>query len=76
MSWYNKERCTALKFCSSSTGWVAEWSKAPVLKTGVPKGTVSSNLTPSAIQNHDIFWYRDFVFEGSEIRTGKGSGKL
>ncbi len=29
-------------------GGVAEWSIAPVLKTGVPQGTVSSNLTPSA----------------------------
>jgi CYTH domain-containing protein len=31
-----------------SVGGVAEWSIAPVLKTGVSKGTVSSNLTPSA----------------------------
>lgn len=30
-------------------GRVAEWFKAPVLKTDVPQGTVSSNLTPSAI---------------------------
>jgi hypothetical protein len=30
-------------------GRVAEWSIAPVLKTGVSKGTVSSNLTSSAI---------------------------
>src|SRR3989338_2922987 len=29
-------------------GGVAEWSIAPVLKTGVLKGTVSSNLTSSA----------------------------
>jgi hypothetical protein len=27
---------------------VAEWLNAPVLKTGVPKGTESSNLSPSA----------------------------
>lgn len=27
---------------------MAEWSNAPVLKTGVSQGTVSSNLTPSA----------------------------
>ncbi len=31
-------------------GGVAEWSIAPVLKTGVPQGTVSSNLTPSAMK--------------------------
>ena len=29
-------------------GGVAEWLNAPVLKTGRPKGLVSSNLTPSA----------------------------
>ncbi len=29
-------------------GGVAEWLIAPVLKTGRPKGLVSSNLTPSA----------------------------
>jgi hypothetical protein len=28
---------------------VAEWLNAPVLKTGVPQGIVSSNLTASAI---------------------------
>ena len=30
-------------------GWVAEWSKAPVLKTGVGQPTVGSNPTPSAL---------------------------
>ena len=30
-------------------GEVAEWSKAPVSKTGMPQGIVSSNLTLSAI---------------------------
>jgi hypothetical protein len=30
------------------TGGVAERLNAPVLKTGRPKGLVSSNLTPSA----------------------------
>ena len=29
-------------------GWVAERLKAPVLKTGKPKGFVGSNPTPSA----------------------------
>ena len=29
-------------------GGMAEWSKAAVLKTVVPKGTVGSNPTPSA----------------------------
>ena len=40
------------------TGEVAEWSNAPVSKTGIPQGIVSSNLTLSA----------------REIRTGRGSG--
>jgi hypothetical protein len=31
------------------TGGVVEWSIAPVLKTGEPKGSVGSNPTPSAI---------------------------
>ena len=33
-------------------GGVAERLNAPVLKTGRPKGLVSSNLTPSAIFEH------------------------
>ncbi len=33
-------------------GGMAEWSIAPVLKTGVSQGTVSSNLTPSALSFH------------------------
>ena len=32
----------------SRIGWVAEWPKAVVLKTTVPRGTVGSNPTPSA----------------------------
>ena len=32
----------------SKAGWVVEWFKAPVLKTGEGKPSVSSNLTPSA----------------------------
>ena len=34
---------------SNPTGGVVEWSIAPVLKTGEPKGSVGSNPTPSAI---------------------------
>ncbi len=33
------------------TGGVAEWLKAPVLKTGIPKGNVGSNPTPSAMDS-------------------------
>ena len=36
---------------SVEKGSVAERFKAPVLKTGVPRGTVSSNLTASAIHH-------------------------
>ena len=35
-----------------SPGGVVEWLMAPVLKTGVPKGTVGSNPTPSVLQAH------------------------
>ena len=38
------------QFFPFSQGGVAERLNAPVLKTGRPKGLVSSNLTPSA--NH------------------------
>jgi hypothetical protein len=48
--------------CPSIPGGVAERLIAPVLKTGRPKGLVSSNLTPSAtliirqkIQPHHLF---------------------
>jgi hypothetical protein len=47
-------------------GSVAEWSIAPVLKTGNPKGFVSSNLTASANKvkkayvNHRLFFGHKF----------------
>ncbi len=34
---------------ATQSGGVVEWSIAPVLKTGEPKGSVGSNPTPSAI---------------------------
>ena len=37
-----------------SPGGVAERLIAPVLKTGRPKGLVSSNLTPSATSTFDV----------------------
>ncbi len=36
---------------SAPFGSVAEWSIAPVLKTGNPQGFVSSNLTASATRS-------------------------
>ena len=48
-------------------GGVAERLIAPVLKTGRPKGLVSSNLTPSAIS---IF---DFRLPISDLATTEGS---
>ena len=38
---------------TADRGGVAEWLKAPVLKTGFPKGNVGSNPTPSATQSPD-----------------------
>ena len=52
--WYNREH-----------GWVAEWSKAPVLKTGVSQGTVSSNLTPSAKIRNQKKWTKWGRAEGA-----------
>ena len=40
---------TTNKICDLTCGGVAEWSNAPVLKTGVAQVTVGSNPTPSAI---------------------------
>lgn len=44
--------CEAWKKGQNTVMWVTEashsWSSAPVLKTGMPKGIVSSNLTASA----------------------------
>ena|SRR3989344_5489576 len=40
---YNSNVCYNLPY-----GDVAEWLNAPVSKTGIPKGIVSSNLTVSA----------------------------
>ena len=37
----------------SASGGVAEWSIAPVLKTGNGQPFVSSNLTASAIENKE-----------------------
>ena len=34
-----------------TNGWVAEWTKALVLKTSVPKGTGGSNPSPSAYRS-------------------------
>ena len=43
----------------SLSGGVAEWFKAPVLKTGFSKGNVGSNPTPSASlvgTVFDVWW--------------------
>jgi hypothetical protein len=38
------------------SGGVAEWLKAPVLKTGDPQGSASSNLAPSAFEIVGLRW--------------------
>ena len=43
-----------LRLRTCGPGGVAERLIAPVLKTGRPKGLVSSNLTPSAISIFDF----------------------
>ncbi len=40
--------------CYSMRGGMAEWLKAAVLKTVVPRGTVGSNPTSSARQGMDL----------------------
>jgi len=48
-------------------GGVAEWSIAPVLKTGNPKGFVSSNLTASARYKKAQHLLRFFIVPGQGI---------
>ena len=43
---------------------MAEWSIAPVLKTGDPQGSVGSNPTPSAIRG-----------ESQEVRSCRRQGE-
>ena len=45
---------------------MAEWSNALVLKTRVSQGTVSSNLTPSAVKKIMVFGTFDMVHPGHE----------
>ena len=46
------------------TGRMAEWSNAPVLKTGDLRGSGSSNLSPSAKRNlNRTYRFRFFLFE-------------
>jgi hypothetical protein len=46
----------------TAIGRLAEWFKAAVLKTADLKGSVSSNLTPSAIYIASMRLSRHFVF--------------
>jgi hypothetical protein len=48
--WPNGLEKRALRPEKETHGWVAEWFKAPVLKTGDVKASVGSNPTPSAIR--------------------------
>ena len=53
------------RWCLSQAGagGVAEWSIAPVLKTGKGKPFVSSNLTASANNNHQALGFQGlFLF--------------
>ena len=60
-------------------GEVAEWSKAPVSKTGMPQGIVGSNPTLSATSRKDgwepsarIVVAREGGFEGRRPDRGRG----
>ena len=44
----------ALLSAKKQLGGVAEWSNAPVLKTGVPQGTGGSNPSPSAMLHNTL----------------------
>jgi hypothetical protein len=49
----------------SNLGGMSEWSKEAVLKTVVPKGTVGSNPTPSAMSVSLV------GFHGSSVAVSK-----
>ena len=57
-------------------GSVAEWSIAPVLKTGGPKGSVSSNLTASASYPPKLFRQLGRFLLGFEKWALAGKGRL
>lgn len=57
-------------------GSVAEWSIAPVLKTGGPKGSVSSNLTASASYPPKLFRQLGRFLLGSRKWASAGKGRL
>jgi len=47
-------KVTSLYFPYHTSGGMAEWFNAAVLKTAVPQGTQSSNLCPSAIYHRRL----------------------
>jgi hypothetical protein len=54
---YNANRLPNRKvfyFCTRFTGEMAEWSIAPVLKTGIPRGIGGSNPSLSAKQKRPV----------------------
>ena len=51
---YLQKGCFFIILIWLSSGGMAEWLKAAVLKTVVPRGTVGSNPTSSAIKGEKI----------------------
>ena len=47
---------------SVTVGEMAEWSNAPVLKTGVLRGTGGSNPSLSAVESYKSLIYRTLSF--------------
>ena len=47
---------------------MAEWSNAPVLKTGEPQGSGGSNPSPSATKNIDMDFYV-YVLQSEKTRS-------
>ncbi len=60
---------TGISLPHQHTGGVVEWSIAPVLKTGEPKGSVGSNPTPSAIAREMNVSSRGFALLGITTRN-------
>jgi hypothetical protein len=61
--------CYNVPAIHASSGEVVEWSIAPVLKTGEPKGSVGSNPTLSANTPAQFIWVGVLAFSGRDKKS-------
>lgn len=61
--------CDDMTHFIAVTGGVGEWIKPPVLKTGDPTGSASSNLAPSATLSTKLISYTQKQGKGTRLST-------